>query len=160
VSISLTHTGTTVELTHFRATAELPRSKDPQSSLNVAYSYHGNAYPTGPRRTVERWQFTALVSEDQWRMLQLIEDKSVRAARTAPYTGYEILLFDSTKAVTEAVPSRAAFATLDINPDGSTTYLPVWMAMFESLELEMQGNKLWAIASLAEGNRTTPELWE
>ncbi|MGI8933957.1 MAG: hypothetical protein ACR2FS_07775 [Phormidesmis sp.] len=154
--IALTHTGTSVTLTHFKATATLPRTKNSSARLSMAYSYQGNAYPTGPRRTPERWQFTALVDQTQWNMLRLIEDKSEQAARTAPYTGFEIELIDTTQLVTEAVRSRAASGSVVANADGSVTYAPVWQALFESLELEMEGRRLWAIATLVEGSRTSP----
>lgn len=150
--ITLSHTGTTVALTRFRATAELPRSQDPQSRTGIDYSYHGNAYPTGPRRTTERWQFTALVTQEQWRALQLIDSKSQIASRTPPYTGFEIEIVDRTQQVTEATQTRAASGMVLVNNDGSRTYVPVWSAMFESLKLEEVGRSLWAVCSLKEGS--------
>lgn len=151
--ITLSHTSTTVTLKRFRQTAELPRSQVLQSRAAVGYSYHGNAYPTGPRRTPERWQFTALVTLPEWQALQLIDAKSQRAARTAPYTGFEIQVIDGTQQVTEATQTKAASGLPLVNNDGSVTYIPMWSAMFESLKLEVVGRSLWAVCSLAEGSR-------
>jgi hypothetical protein len=105
---------------------------------------------------VEGWQFAALVSRAQWDALELIDGKSQQAARTAPYTGFEIQIVDTTKTVTEAVRTRAASGGVTVRPDGAVTYTPVWLGMFDALELEETGNKLWVIATLSEGSRTSP----
>ena len=151
--ITLSHTGTTVALTRFRATSELPRSQDLQSRVGVDYSYHGNAYPTGPRQIKELWQFTALVTPEQWQKLQLIDAKSQQAARTAPYTGYKIQVVDKTQPITEMTQTHAASGIVMVNNDGSLTYVPIWSAIFESLKLEQVGRSLWAVCSLKEGSR-------
>lgn len=154
--ITLTHTGTSVTLERFRATPTLPRSEQPESQLKMGYSYHGNAYPSGPRRTTYQWQFAVLVTRPQWNLMQSIKAKSEAAARTAPYTGFEIELLDTTQAVTEMVRSRAASGPVTTNADGSVTYTPIWQAVFESLEIEHVGRTLWAIATLVEGDRISP----
>ena len=154
--IKLSHSGTSVELRRFKATASLPRSQDGQSRLGLDHSYAGNAYAKGPRRTTHMWQFTAQVDEAQWKRLQLIDSKSQAAGRTAPYSGFEIELLDRTQAITETTQSRAADGMVANNPDGSVTYFPVWKATFVNLELEQEGRVYWAICSLKEASSTTP----
>lgn len=155
--LTLTLSGITLTLTQFRpgGYSRLP-VQDQRGRIN--YSLSGAALVSGPgQEEKHEWVVQALVTESQRASFERIAREQSRLRYTAPYSGYEILLFDQVRPIWDkpGVKRLVVPSTLTQAIDGGVSYYAAFHCLILTHQFQQEG-VLWGLDfTLTELGRVT-----